>query len=109
MKSLLLLFSFTALAEVPLDVTQSGAYPIYPTYIDHRCGALNVSQADDGLVAHLRVTTTCSTGGRGSKPRTYFVCTDITFAPDRYYILSAERVREGSWLAGQAPLLCQSV
>jgi hypothetical protein len=107
-KCLLIAFlSTAALAQSPLDPTQSGAYPAYPAYLNHSCGgvALTVLQ-DAGTVAMVSAKTTCSTGGRGSKPRNYLACWRVTFAADRYSILAREQVLYATWTQGQAGYAC---
>ena len=110
MKALLLFSTFalsqTALSQAALDPLQGGLYSYYPDYIDHKCGAIYDSQVETGDEMMLRLTTVCPGSGRGSKPTVWLTCTRITFAPDRYYIVSRDRVLDAHWKYGQPAVAC---
>ena len=102
-----LLLPAAALAQTALDPTQGGAYPAYPAYLDHSCGGVKLAVLEDAdNVAMVSARTTCSTGGRGTKPRNYLACWRVTFADDRYYIQDRERVLYATWPYGQAGYTC---
>lgn len=110
MKALLLLLATAALSQQPLDPTMSGAYPAYPAYLAVSCGGVKLDVLQDmGTVAMVSATTTCPGSGRGSKPRHYLSCTQVTFASDRYTILSRERVLYATWVSGQQGYQCPSL
>lgn len=101
-----LLCAAAAVAQEPLDATQAGQYHYYPDYLATSCGGVQHAQTESGLVAMVQVTTTCSSGGRGSKPRHYLSCTRVTFASDRFYILDREQVLYAMWVQGQPGYSC---
>lgn len=99
-----------ALAQSAPDPTQGGAYPAYPDYLDHSCGGVKLEVLQDaGTVAMVSARTTCSTGGRGSRPRNYLACWRVTFADDRYSILDREEVLYAAWSLGQTGYSCPSL
>jgi len=99
-----------AMAQTALDPTQGGAYPAYPAYLDHSCGGVKLEVLEDaGTVAMVSARTTCSTGGRGTKPRNYLACWRVTFAEDRYSIVGREQVLYATWLLGQSGYACPSL
>ena len=107
---MLALLPVVALAQSTLDPTQGGEYSAFPDYLDHSCGGVKLAVlADAGTVAMVSARTTCSTGGRGTKPRNYLACWRVTFAQDRYYILDREEVLYASWRFGQAGYNCPSL
>jgi len=107
LKLLLALLPAVALAQSALDPTQGGAYPAYPDYLDHSCGGVKLAVLqEDGDVAMVSARTSCSTGGRGTKPRTYLACWKVTFAADRYYILDREKILYATWSLGQTAYNC---
>ena len=104
------LLPVAALAQAALDPTQGGEYAAYPDYLDHSCGGVKLAVLEDqGTVAMVSARTTCSTGGRGTKPRNYLACWRVTFADDRYYILDRERVLYAAWRLGRAGYSCPSL
>lgn len=103
----LLLLAANAIAQTTLDPTQSNAYPAYPAYIDHSCGGVTVIQYSEiGNTARYKFTTKCSTGGRGSVPTIYLACWEVSYATDRYYILSRDELVSAHWKQGQAQQVC---
>ncbi len=99
-----------AFAQSTLDPTQGGAYPAYPDYLDHSCGGVKLEVLqDDGTVAMVSARTNCSTGGRGSRSRTYLACWRVTFAADRYSILDREKVLYAAWSLGQPGYACPAL
>jgi len=107
--ALVLLPSIT-FGQSTLDPTQAGAYPAYPDYLAHSCGGVKLEVLQDaGTVAMVSARTTCSTGGRGSKPRNYLACWRVTFAADRYSILDREQVLYAAWSLGQPGYSCPSL
>lgn len=106
-KLLLALLPVAVLAQTAPDPTQGGEYPAYPAYIDHSCGGVKLAVLeDDGTDVMVSARTTCSTGGRGSKPRNYLACWRVTFAEDRYYILDREQMLYATWSLGQTGYVC---
>lgn len=98
-----------AFAQSTLDPTQGGAYPAYPDSLAHSCGGVKLEVLQDsGTVAMVSARTTCSTGGRGSRPRNYLACWRVTFAEDRYSILDREQVLYAAWSLGQTGYSCPS-
>ena len=109
-KLLIALIPGFALAQSVLDPTQSGAYPAYPAYLDHSCGGVKLSVLEDaGTVAMVSARTSCSTGGRGTRPRNYLACWRVTFAEDRYYILDREQVLYAAWSQGKTAYNCPAL
>jgi len=109
-KLLIALLPVVALGQTALDPTQSGAYPAYPDYLGHSCGGVKLAVVEDGgTVAMVSARTTCSTGGRGTKPRNYLACWLVTFAEDRYYILGREQVLYVTWRFGQTGYSCPAL
>lgn len=109
-KLLLALLPAVALAQTALDPTQGGAYPAYPDYLDHSCGGVKLAVLEEtGNIAMVSARTTCSTGGRGTRPRNYLACWRVTFAEDRYYIQDRERVLYATWPYGQAGYNCPAL
>jgi hypothetical protein len=83
-------------------------------YLQNWCGgqlvneyAQGFDEASNALTA-VKVTTRCSTGGRGTKPRTYLACWLVTF-DGQGAIINQEVVNTGSWVQGQPPLSCALV
>jgi len=106
-KLLLGLLPVVALWQTAVDPTQGGAYPAYPAYLDHSCGGVKLAVIEDAApVAMVSARTSCSTGGRGTKPRNYLACWRVTFADDRYYIVDREQVLYAAWTQGQAAYVC---
>ena len=104
------LLPVVALAQSTLDPTQGGAYPAYPAYLDHSCGGVKLAVLEDGgTVAMVSAKTTCSTGGRGTKPKNYLACWRVTFAEDRYSIVDREQVLYATWTYGQAGYSCPAL
>jgi len=98
--------SQNAFALEPLDVTQSGAYPAYPTYADRSCGGVKLTvEQYDGHSAVVRAVTTCPGSGRGSRSRTWLYCTAVS-TPDGYTVVVGDRVFVTSWLYGQVAQAC---
>ena len=64
---------------------------------------------DGGTVAMVSARTTCSTGGRGTKPRNYLACWRVTFAEDRYYILDREQELYATWILGKPGYTCPTL
>lgn len=83
-------------------------------YLQNWCGGQQVNEYAEGFnstgnaLAAVKVTTRCSTGGRGTKPRTYLSCWLVTF-DDNGAILDQEYVNSGSWLQGTPPMSCALV
>lgn len=83
-------------------------------YLQNWCGGQKVNEYAQGFndtgnaLAAVKVTTRCSTGGRGTKPRTFFSCWLVTF-DDNGTILNQEYVNSGSWLQGSPPMNCALV
>jgi len=99
-----------ALAQSTLDPTQGGAYPAYPDYLDHSCGGVKLAVLQDaGTVAMVSARTSCSTGGRGTKPRNYLACWRVEFAADRYYIVDREKLLYATWSQGQTGYSCPAL
>lgn len=80
-------------------------------YLRNWCGGQQMNEFARGFdhagkgTAAIRVTATCSTGGRGTKPRTYFACWLVTFA-DTGAIVHRKFVNSGSWRQGQPQVAC---
>ncbi|MGH8265034.1 MAG: hypothetical protein ACRETU_13900 [Steroidobacterales bacterium] len=83
-------------------------------YLQNWCGGQTVNEYAQGFndtgnaLAAVKVTTRCSTGGRGTKPRTYLACWMVTF-DDNGAILNQEYVNSGSWVQGNPPTNCALV
>ena len=83
-------------------------------YLQNWCGGQQVNEYAQGFdeagkaIAAVKVTTRCSTGGSGTKPRTYLACWLVTF-DDTGTIINQEFVNSGSWLMGRTPLSCALV
>jgi hypothetical protein len=83
-------------------------------YLQYWCGGQQVNEYAQGFdeagnsLAAVKVTTRCSTGGRGTKPRTYLACWLVTY-DDSGAITNQEPVNSGSWLQGKTPLSCALV
>lgn len=83
-------------------------------YVQNWCGGQQVNEYAQGFdeaakaIAAVKVTTRCSTGGRGTKPRTYLACWLVTF-DDTGTVINQEFVNSGSWLLGSTPLSCALV
>lgn len=80
-------------------------------YLANWCGGQSVTEVASGFndagnaIAAVKVTTRCSTGGRGTKPRTFLACWLVTF-DDTGAILNQEFVNSASWLQGQPSRSC---
>lgn len=80
-------------------------------YLENWCGGQKVTEVAEGFtdagnaLAAVKVTTTCSTGGRGAKPRTFLACWLVTF-DDAGAILDQEFVNKDSWLQGHPARTC---
>lgn len=116
--SLMLLLSGVVSAQTVLDPTQGGAYPRFsytlgsPGYLDHSCGGVSQSQygervnADNTVTGAFRFFTSCSTGGRGSVPRRFESCWEVTFDTDRYTVLVRDLVLYATWKMHQPAIPC---
>ncbi len=119
MKAFVLIIAVLAtavFAQTALDPTQIGAYPTYPYYLPVSCGRSSTpvvleekSLLDGGFVAMVKATASCSSSGRGSKPRIYLACWRVTFAEDRYSILDREEVLYAAWSLGQSGYSCPAL
>lgn len=113
MKSLLLAaitLATVAVGQSVLDPTQAGQYPAFPAYLDHSCGGVKLVVLEDAsAVAMVSARTSCSTGGRGTKPRNYLACWRVTFASDRFYIVDRERVLYATWPLGTPGYQCPAL
>lgn len=117
MKAMLILILFAALAvaQTALDPTQGGTLPKFDYllapdgapdfqdphgYLDHSCGywvpaqySATQENPDGTVTAGFRFKTTCSTGGRGTRPKVFETCWAVTFSSgivvDRQLLLYA--------------------
>lgn len=94
------------------DPTQGGLYAGYPTYSDYKCGTVTTTVVEQRESdAMVRATTTCSTGGRGTKPLVRLACTHVAFdaagviVPNEYGEVG-ERVLTASWRLGSPAVAC---
>lgn len=80
-------------------------------YLQNWCGGQQVNEYAHGFdgagnsLTAVEVTTRCSTGGRGTKPRTYLACWLVTF-DDTGTVVKRKLVTSGSWRLGRPPLSC---
>lgn len=87
-----------------LDPGPSGAY------MPNSCGGTKLDEVAEGfdaagnVVAIVTDTTRCSTGGRGSRPRTFMACYRVTFQEGA--VISRELLTSASWVQGQPPVPC---
>jgi hypothetical protein len=83
-------------------------------YLQNGCGGQQVNEYAQGLndagnaLAAVKVTTRCSTGGRGTKPRTFLACWLVTF-DDNGAILDQQFVNSATWLQGSPAGSCALV
>lgn len=91
----------------------AGGLSAYPHYLGHSCGGVQFTVGAisfdfaNNAVTRLRAYTSCSTGGRGAKPRRYVACWEVTFSPAGA-ILSRTQYASGTWLQGNAPHDCST-
>lgn len=116
-----LLLIGAAHAQEPLDLTQSGAYPAYSKdpfagadqkgpYLDHSCGGVKLQIVEEqDLTVMALATTHCPGSGRASKGRVYLVCWRVSFAEDRYYILSRDWTLAAVVTFGQPIPACPAI
>ncbi len=80
-------------------------------YLTNWCGGQSLNEYAEGFTASstvstiVRVTTTCSIGGRGTKTRTYVACWRDTFTQGGT-LLTKSLINSGSWLQGSTPVAC---
>lgn len=80
-------------------------------YLVNWCGGQTVTEVAEGFteagnaLTAVKVTTRCSTGGRGARVRTFLACWLVTF-DDNGTIIDKEFVNSASWLQGQPAHTC---
>lgn len=97
--------TYTAFA----DTVVPNPFPGFP-YLEQSCGGQQFTEegsyTDDlGLVREISVKTTCSTGGRGTRPRVFKACWLVT-VDDAGNVLNNEFVAKGDYKLGTLPFVC---
>lgn len=109
-----------------LDPTQSGTLPKFAFtlatsgapdyqnpggYLDHSCGwwspvqyGAPIENADGTVTAAFKFLTSCSTGGRGTQPRRFESCWEVTFSSG--VVVDRQLLLYVSWKQGQPAVSC---
>lgn len=121
------------IVPAPLDPTEGGALPKFDYvlatsgapdytnpggYLDHSCGywtpAQYSAERDNGngtSMAAFRFKTTCSTGGRGTRPKVFETCWFVTFSSGT--VVDRQLQLYATWrvpaLAGQPAVACPAL
>jgi len=80
-------------------------------YLANWCGGQKIDEIAEGfnvdatISTIVKVQTTCSTGGRGSVPKTFMACWRVTFSRDGA-IVNQEFLNSGSWRRGSPSVQC---